>query len=150
VIQAVDESAGRHGTRASVVIEVDACKMAIHMDGRINVLKDLVVKTPIDIIEALHPPPMGDLPVSDALSRWKRKVIWMGYPGSVYTLGPEAVKKHALTLLRSIVPGDRLCVEMSTENLVSNENLLTLTSILENAALPLTETTINHIEQSVT
>jgi len=124
--------------------------MAVHMDGRINVLKDLVAKTPIDIIEALHPPPMGDLPVSDALSRWKQKVIWMGYPGSVYTLGPEAVKKHTLTLLRSIVPGDRLCVEMSTENLVSNENLLTLTSILENAALPLTETTIDHIEQSVT
>jgi len=31
VSQAVDESAGRHGTRASVVIEVDACKMAVHM-----------------------------------------------------------------------------------------------------------------------
>lgn len=124
--------------------------MAVHMDGRINVLKDLVAKTPIDIVEALHPPPMGDLPISEALSLWKDKVIWMGYPGSVYILGPEAVKKHALSLLRSIVPGDRLCVEMSTENLVSNENLLTLTSVLENAALPLTEKKIVRIEHSLT
>jgi hypothetical protein len=35
--------------------------MSVHMDGRLNVLTDLIGRTPIDIIEALHPPPMGDL-----------------------------------------------------------------------------------------
>jgi hypothetical protein len=76
--------------------------MATHMDGRVGILKDLIAKSPQDVIEALHPPPMGDLPISDALSLWKDKVIWMGYPGSVYVLGSEAVKKHALSLLRTI------------------------------------------------
>ena len=123
--------------------------MAVHMDGRINVLKDLIAKTPIDIIEALHPPPMGDLPISEALSLWKEKAIWVGYPGSVYMLGPEEVKKHTLELLRSVVPGERLVIEMSTENLVSNENLLMLTSVLENAELPLTEEKIEKIERSL-
>ena len=123
--------------------------LAIHMDGRVGVLKDLIARTPIDIIEGLHPPPMGDLPIGEALSVWKDKVIWMGYPGSVYTLGPEATKKHALSLLREVVPGDRLCIEMSTENLVSNENLLMLTSILENAELPLTPQKIDQIERSL-
>jgi len=123
--------------------------LAIHMDGRVGVLKDLIARTPIDIIEGLHPPPMGDLPIGKALSVWKDKVIWMGYPGSVYTLGPEATKKHALSLLREVVPGDRLCIEMSTENLVSNENLLMLTSILENAELPLTSQKIDQIERSL-
>jgi len=113
--------------------------MAVHMDGRLNILKDLIAQTSIDIIEAVHPPPMGDLAIHNALSRWGNKVIWMGYPGSVYTLGPHAVKEHSLQLLRSVIPGDRLCIEMSTENLVSNENLLMLTSILENAKLPLTQ-----------
>ena len=123
--------------------------LAVHMDGRVDVLKDLIARTPIDIIEALHPPPMGDLPIGEALSLWKDKVIWVGYPGSVYTLGPEATKKHALSLLREVVPGDRLCIEMSTENLVSNENLMMLTSIFENAELPLTPQKIDQIKRSL-
>jgi hypothetical protein len=38
---------------------------------------------------------------------------------------------------------------MSTENLVSNENLLMLTSVLENAELPLTPAKIDRIEKSL-
>jgi len=123
--------------------------LGAHMDGRLNVLKDLIAKTPIDIIEAFHPPPMGDLPISEALSLWKEKTIWLGYPGAVYTLGPAEVKKHALELLRSAVPCERLVISMSSENLVSNENLLMLTSILENVELPLTEEKIDRIEKSL-
>jgi len=123
--------------------------MGNHMDGRVGVLKDLIAKCPQDFIEALHPPPMGDLPIGEALSTWRDKVIWMGYPASVYTLGPEAVKRHSLELLRSVIPGERLTIEMSTENLVSNENLLMLTSVLENADLPLTEEVIDRIERSL-
>jgi hypothetical protein len=123
--------------------------LAVHIDGRIGVLKDLLAKTPIDIIEALHPPPMGDLPIGEALDLWKDKVIWVGYPAAVYMLGPEEVKKQALQLLRSVVPGERLVIEMSTENLVSNENLLMLTSVLENAELPLTQEKIDDIERSL-
>jgi hypothetical protein len=123
--------------------------LAAHMDGRLGVLKDLIAKTPIDIIEALHPPPVGDMPISEALSLWKEKAIWVGYPGAVYTLGHEAVKQHALELLRSVVPADRLVIVMSSENLVSNENLLMLTSVLENAELPLTEGKIQKIERSL-
>lgn len=118
--------------------------MASHMDGRLGILKDLIARCPQDVIEALHPPPMGDLPINEALSLWKDKVIWMGYPGSVYSMGPKAMKKHLLDLLRSVIPGDRLTIAASTENLVSNENLLMLTSILENAELPLTEDYISN------
>jgi hypothetical protein len=123
--------------------------LAVHMDGRLNSLKEVIAQTAIDVIEAVHPPPMGDLAIHDALACWPRKVLWMGYPGSVYTLGPDAVTAHAMQLLRSVIPGDRLAVEMSTENLVSNENLLLLTRILENATLPLTPEGIDHIEHRV-
>ncbi len=120
------------------------------MDGRLNILKHLIAQTPIDIIEAFHPPPMGDLPLKEALALWKDKVIWMGYPGAIYSLGPEAVKNYTLDLLRSVGAGDRLVIAMSTENLVSNENLLVLTSVLENADLPLTEEKIDKIKKSLT
>jgi hypothetical protein len=121
--------------------------MAVHMDGRLNALKHLIARTSIDIVEAFHPPPMGDLSLGEALSLWADKSIWLGYPGSVYAMGPEATRKHALGLLREAIPGERLVIEMSTENLVSNENLLALTSVLEGAELPLTQERIDRIER---
>jgi len=124
-------------------------KWAIHMDGRLNILKNLIAQSPIDIIEAFHPPPMGDLSLDEALATWKDKIIWIGYPGAIYELGPEAVKKYTLDLLRSAGPGTRLVMAMSTENLVSNENLLMLTSVMENADLPLTGEKIDRIERSL-
>jgi hypothetical protein len=123
--------------------------MAVHMDGRIGVLKDLVARTPIDIIEALHPPPMGDLPVGEALSLWSDKAIWLGFPGSIYELGPQATKEFALQLLGEVGAGDRLAIAMSTENQVSNDNLRMLTAVLENADLPLTPEAIKRIELSL-
>jgi hypothetical protein len=123
--------------------------MAVHMDGRLNVLKELIARTPIDIIEAFHPPPMGDLPLGEALKVWKDKVIWMGFPGAIYELGPEEVKKYTLDLLKEIGTGERLVIAMSTENIVSNENMLALTSIFEKADLPLTPEKISRIEKSI-
>lgn len=123
--------------------------MSVHMDGRLNVLKHLIAQTPIDIVEALHPPPMGDLPVGEALALWPEKAVWLGFPGSIYQSGPAATKQFALDLLREIGPGDRFAVAMSTENQVSNANLRMLTAVLENAALPLTPEIIRRIEQAV-
>ncbi len=124
-------------------------KVAFHMDGRLNVLKNLIAQTPVDIIEAFHPPPMGDLSLEEALKVWSDKVIWVGFPGAIYSLGTEAVKEYTLKLLRSAIPGERLVIAMSTENLVSNENLLMLTSILEKAELPLTDMGIEKIQRSL-
>jgi hypothetical protein len=121
--------------------------MAVHMDGRLNVLKDLIPKTPIDIVEAVHPPPMGDLCIGEALSLWKDKVIWLGFPAAIYTSGPEATREFALRLLQEVVPGDRLVLTMSTENPVSNENLCALTAVLEHAELPLTSEGIDRLER---
>ena len=80
---------------------------------------------------------------------WEDKAIWVGFPGAVYALGPEETRKYALSLLREVGEGERLVIEMSTENQVSNQNLLTLTSVLEQADLPLTEEKIDRIEASL-
>jgi hypothetical protein len=113
--------------------------MAVHMDGRLACLKSLIARAPIDIVEALHPPPMGDVSLAEALAVWPDKCLWVGFPSSVYAEGPEATRAYAISLLEQAGSGERLAVAMSTENLVSNENLLALTEILEQAALPLTE-----------
>ena len=123
--------------------------MAVHMDGRVANLKNLIAKTSIDIIEAIPPPPMGDVSLREALELWKEKVIWVGFPGSTYELGPEATKEYAIDLLKEIGQGDRIVITVSAENLVSNENMLALTSVLEKADLPLTEDRIKEIEGSL-
>ena len=121
--------------------------MAVHMDGRLACLTQLIAQTPIDIIEALHPIPMGDLSIADALALWPNKVLWLGFPGSVYALGPEVTKEFAVNLLRELGSGERVVIAMSTENQVSNENLVALTSVLENVALPLTAPAIAEWEK---
>jgi len=92
---------------------------------------------------------MGDLSLSEALSCWKDKTIWIGYPGSIYNLGPEATREHALSLLQDAGTGDRVAVAMSTENIVSNDNLRMLTAVLENAELPLTADKIDDIRRTL-
>ena len=67
---------------------------------------------------------MGDVPIGEALTVWPDKAIWVGFPGSVYSLGPEATRDFALSFLKEIGEDERVAIAMSTENLVSNENLL--------------------------
>lgn len=112
-------------------------RIAVHMDGRLKALKELIAATPVDIVEAFHPEPMGDLALDEALQAWSDKAIWVGFPGSAYEMGPAYTRKFALELLRSAGSGERLAITMSTENLVSDANLVALTDVLEKAVLPL-------------
>jgi hypothetical protein len=119
--------------------------MAVHMDGRVAGLKHLIAQTPIDIVEALHPIPMGDLSIAEALSVWNDKAIWLGFPGAIYEFGPQATRQFALGLLREVGLGDRLVIAMSTEGQVSNDNLTALTDVLAQAVLPLDPDAIERI-----
>jgi hypothetical protein len=104
--------------------------MAVHMDGRLNAIKELIGRTEIDIIEALHPPPMGDLRLDEALRLWPDKSIWVGFPSATYDEGPDATREYARELLRQTGEGGRVVIAASTENQVSNENLLALAEVL--------------------
>jgi hypothetical protein len=92
---------------------------------------------------------MGDLSIGEALALWKDKAIWLGFPGAIYELGTHATREFAVQLLREIGSGERLALAMSTENQVTNENLLALTAILENVELPLAPEVITRIERSL-
>jgi hypothetical protein len=123
--------------------------LTVHMDGTLAVLKKLIAQTPIDVVEAFHPPPIGNVTLKEALEAWPNKAVWVGFPGPIYAFGPQATIRYMLDLLREAIPGDRVVIEMSTENLISNENLIALTSVLEKARLPLTEDSIAEIERAV-
>ena len=90
----------------------------------------------------------GDVPIGEALASWPDKAIWVGFPGSVYSLGPEATRDFALSFLKEIGKRERIVIAMSTENLVSNENLLALTAVLQQASHPLTIEKIDSFKTS--
>jgi hypothetical protein len=104
---------------------------AVHMDGRLGCLRDLIARCPVDIVEAFHPPPMNDLTLAEALAAWPDKAIWVGFPGAIYELGPEATAEHAAALVGEARGSGRVGIAASTENIVSNENLLALMGVLE-------------------
>jgi len=124
--------------------------LGCHMDGRLKVLAGAIAKTDLDVIEAFTPPPMGDLPVDQALSLWKDKVLWINYPSSVYRAGgPDAVAKRLLSLLRAVAPGHRVLLAASTENYVPLETLKVMARIMAKAWFPLSQKAISDMEESL-
>jgi len=86
-----------------------------HLDGKLAWLKDLIAKTNLDVVEAFTPPPMGDLPLAEARSAWKGKVISLNFPESVFLEGSAAVRRYAENLLREAAPGDGLLVTITED-----------------------------------
>jgi hypothetical protein len=119
----------------------------IHCDGKLDGLKHLIAKTEHDIIHAITPPPVGNLPIREALDFWKDKILWVNY--EYHFMGVDAMKKHLLNLLRSIIPGYRVIMDASTERWVPLDSLRMFANIMSKATLPLTEDKIEKIERSV-
>jgi len=135
---------------AARVLHPSGKVLGSHMDGRLRSLAESIAKTELDVIEAFTPPPMGDLPVSEALSLWKEKVLWINYPSSVYVAGgPDAVRRHLFDLLKSVIPGDRIILAASTENYVPVEVLRAITEVIEGASYPLSEEAVERIDTSL-
>ena len=120
---------------------------AIHCDGRLNGLKHLIAELEHDIIHGITPPPIGNLSIKEALEIWPYKILWINF--EYYNMGPEAMQKKLLDLLRSIIPGYRVIFAPSTERWVPPEYLRIFTKILSQATLPLTEEKIQKIERSL-
>jgi hypothetical protein len=123
---------------------------AIHCDGRLNKLKHIIGKLEHDIIHAITPPPIGNLPIAEALDLWKDKILWINC--EYHFMGAEGLKKHLLALLRSIIPvsqGYRIVMDASTERWVPPECLRMFVKIMSKATLPLTEDKVDKIEKSL-
>lgn len=111
-----------------------------HMDGKLKCLKDLIAKTDLHVVEAVTPPPMGDLFLAEARAAWNGKAISTNFPESVFLEGPEAVKKETLKILSDVAPGDRFIFTV-TEDILAEQRwngLLGMAEVMEkHASYPL-------------
>jgi len=74
-------------------------RLGVHMDGRVAALKDEIARAEIDIIEALTPPPMGDLSVAEARKSWPDKALWLNFTSSMHIQSPQRIAAHTRELL---------------------------------------------------
>jgi len=90
--------------------------LAVHMDGQLRSLVDLIAQTRIDVIEAFTPPPMADLSIKEAKTSWKDKIIWCNFPEVLIgTCDAERIENYMIKLLKTIAPGDNFLLGC-TEN----------------------------------
>ncbi|GAI15863.1 unnamed protein product, partial [marine sediment metagenome] len=90
--------------------------LAVHMDGQLRSLVDLIAQTRIDVIEAFTPPPMADLSIKEAKASWKDKIIWCNFPEVLIgACDAERIENYMIKLLKTIAPGDNFLLGC-TEN----------------------------------
>ena len=80
-------------------------RFVAHFDGSIRPLKESLATSPIDVIEAFTPPPMGDLGVREAKAAWPGKVIWSNFPGSVFLEDEAGIRACVSGLLDEAAGG---------------------------------------------
>lgn len=73
--------------------------LAVHMDGRLRSLKNLIGEAELDVVEALTPPPMGDLSVAEAREAWPGKALWINFTSSMHIEPEEVIEEHTRQLL---------------------------------------------------
>jgi hypothetical protein len=77
-------------------------KLAVHMDGRLQSLVPLIAESQFDIVEAITPPPMGDVSLAEARQAWPDKALWINFTSSMHIEPPEAIAEHTRELLTQV------------------------------------------------
>ena len=138
-------------SKCAEVLHGSGKMMAVHMDGRLAPLSDLIARSDVDIIDGFTPPPMGDLAIDKALNLWPSKTLWVNFPSSVSTApgtSPRAVKQYLARELELIVPGERVMVVASTENYVPEDSIIAMAELMEEAILPLSTESVSKLSAS--
>jgi hypothetical protein len=87
-----------------------------HYDGQLAVCRELIARSPIDLIESLTPPPEGDLTLAQARAAWPNKLFWSNLNVSSYELPPRELKELVLQRVAEAAPdGRRLAFEVSEQ-----------------------------------
>lgn len=85
-----------------------------HYDGQTAGVRELIARSPIDLIESLTPPPEGDQTLAQARAAWPEKLFWSNINASAYELPPDELRRLVLERVAEGAPdGRRLAFEIS-------------------------------------
>ena len=70
-----------------------------HMDGRLRALVKEIGEADLDLIEALTPPPMGNVSLAEARAVWPGKAQWINFTSNYHIAPPAEIAEHTRQLL---------------------------------------------------
>jgi hypothetical protein len=73
--------------------------LAVHMDGRLKALVREIGEAEFDIVEAMTPPPMGDLSIREAREHWPDKALWINFTSSMHIQPLGVIEAHTRSLV---------------------------------------------------
>ena len=73
--------------------------VAVHSDGRLSSLREMIAEAQFDIVEALTPPPVGDVSVREARQAWPDKALWLNFTSSMHTQPSAVIEAHTRQLI---------------------------------------------------
>jgi hypothetical protein len=73
--------------------------LAVHMDGNLKSLQEDIAAARFDIVEAITPPPMGDVSLREARARWPDKALWINFTSPMHLEPPEVIEAHTRSLV---------------------------------------------------
>jgi hypothetical protein len=73
--------------------------LAVHMDGNLKSLLADIAAATFDIVEAMTPPPMGDVSIREARASWPGKALWINFTSSMHIERPEVIEAHTRELV---------------------------------------------------
>ncbi len=91
-----------------------------HYDGKIACCKELVAKSPIDIVESFTAPPEGDMTYDEARNAWPGKLIWSNINVSSYNLKPAELRGKIQKYVADAAPDGRWLAFEVSEDLPRN------------------------------
>jgi hypothetical protein len=87
-----------------------------HYDGKIELVKNLVAASPVDLIESFTPPPEGDMTLAQARAAWPDKLLWSNINLGCYELPPDELRQEIVCRVQDGAPdGRRLAFEVSED-----------------------------------
>jgi hypothetical protein len=74
-------------------------RLAVHMDGNLKSLQADIADATFDIVEAITPPPMGDVSIKEARASWPGKALWINFTSSMHIEPPDVIEAHTRELV---------------------------------------------------
>jgi hypothetical protein len=88
--------------------------LAVHLDGKLKSIKDLIAATEIDVIESFTLPEMGgNLALSDASEAWKGKSIIANIPANLCYRTEREIREYLVDLLKTLGKRRNFMLELS-------------------------------------
>lgn len=73
--------------------------LAVHMDGSLKSLQADIARAEFDIVEAITPPPMGDVSLREARGCWPGKALWINFTSSMHIEPSDVIEAHTRALV---------------------------------------------------